>query len=412
LRRTAFNEVRNFLREHRCTRPEEAGGDAPEFAAGAVGFMGYELGRLVERLPARVLDELHLPHMHLGLYDRALAYDHEREVWHASAVDFLNGDVSRKMDYLAELIDEGCAEARDGGPRGAVPGAAETLRSNFTAEEYEAAVGRVIEYIRAGDIFQANFTQRFCAEWAAGGVDLYERLRAVNPAPFAAYYDFRGAGSDSPAGGEIVSASPELFLHVAGRRVETRPIKGTRPRGRGAAEDRALAEELLASPKDRAELTMIVDLERNDLGRVCDYGTVRVAEHLELESYPTVHHLVSTVLGRLHPRRDIVDLLKATFPGGSITGAPKVRAMEIIDELERSARGVYTGAVGYVGFDGACELNLPIRTFTLTGDRAYFGVGGGVVADSSPAGEYQESLDKARGLIAALESAPVREAVQ
>jgi para-aminobenzoate synthetase component 1 len=257
--------------------------------------------------------------------------------------------------------------------------------------------------VRAGDVFQVNFTQRLSAPWRRGGRELYRRLRRVNPAPFAAYYDLGGA--------EIVSASPELYLRVAGARVETRPIKGTRRRGRNAAEDRLLGLELLGSPKDRAELTMIVDLERNDLGRVCSYGSVMVGGHLAMESYPTVHHLVSTVSGRLHAGKDIVDLLKASFPGGSITGAPKVRAMQIIDELERSARGVYTGAVGYMGFDGTAGLNLAIRTFTLKGDVAHFGVGGGVVADSTPAGEYQESMDKARGLIAALESVAAEEPV-
>ncbi|MHC4916531.1 MAG: chorismate-binding protein, partial [Planctomycetota bacterium] len=207
-RRTAFNALKESLRQCRSVRPEPGEAGSPELTVGAVGFLGYELGRLVERLPAKVLDELALPHMHLGLYDRTLAYDHEREVWHASAVDFLDGDVSRKMGYLAELLADARVESGGASDGGACAGAADTLRSNFTAEEYEAAVGRVIEYIRAGDIFQANFTQRFCADWPSGGVDLYERLREVNPAPFAAYYDFRGTGGEGTAGGEVISASP------------------------------------------------------------------------------------------------------------------------------------------------------------------------------------------------------------
>ncbi len=397
---TAFNELRPLLDGFRAARPSAE--DAPEFLAGAVGYFGYELGRLIEKLPGRVPDELGLPDMHLGFYDCVLAFDHRAGVWHASAVDFDGGSPEVRIESAAALLAAPAVAAAGGSEQGA--SAAESLRSNFSAPEYEAAVARVIEYIRAGDIFQASFTQRFTADWPRGALDLYERLRAVNPAPFAGYYDF--------GEGQVVSASPELFLHVAGRRVETRPIKGTRPRGSAPDEDRHLAAELQASPKDRAELTMIVDLERNDLGRVCSYGSVRVAGHLELESYPTVHHLASTVVGELHEDRDLVDLLKAAFPGGSITGAPKVRAMEIIDELERSARGVYTGAVGFIGFEGTTELNLPIRTFTVADGRAHFGVGGGVVADSTPAGEYQESLDKARGLIAALERAPVGEVVR
>jgi len=400
---TAFNELGSLLTRFEVPAGVETrAGSGPEFRCGAVGYFGYELGRLIEKLPAEVPDDLHLPDMHLGLYDRSLAYDHDSGRWWASACDLGGADPAGVMDELASLLAGAGHGTRDTEHAKVICSARDSLRSNFSAEEYAAAVSRVIEYIRAGDIFQANFTQRFESSWTTGALDLYRRLRAVNPAPFAAYYDF-GAG-------QVVSSSPELFLRVRDGLVETRPIKGTRPRGATGAEDRRLAAELQASPKDRAELTMIVDLERNDLGRVCSYGSVAVAGHLELESYPTVHHLVSTVTGRLHGERTLVDLLKATFPGGSITGAPKVRAMEIVDELERSARGVYTGAMGYVGFDGSALLNLPIRTFTVADGRACFGVGGGIVADSSPEGEYQESLDKARGLIAALERVPTGEA--
>ena len=398
--RGVFRELRALLGRYRASRAGEAGPDQPELTVGAVGFLAYELGRLIEQLPGRAPDDLGLPDLHLGLYDATLAYDHRHGVWHASAAEFAARSAAERrrrrqarIAALGDLVSSGPAPSPSCAAGSA--GAGGPLRSNFRRDEYQAAVARVLEYIRAGDIFQANLSQRFAAEWPPGAVELYRRLRRVNPAPFAAYYDFGAA--------QVVSASPELFLHVAGRRVETRPIKGTRPRGASAAEDRRQAAELSASPKDRAELTMIVDLERNDLGRVCAYGSVRVEEHLALESFPTVHHLVSTVAGELHEGRDLVDLLRATFPGGSITGAPKIRAMQIIDELERSARGVYTGALGFLGFDGVMELNLPIRTFTAGGGWAYFGVGGGVVADSSPAGEYEETLHKARGLVAALE---------
>ncbi|HOX06659.1 MAG TPA: aminodeoxychorismate synthase component I [Planctomycetota bacterium] len=396
----AFRELGRLLRELAAEPAPPRPPDEPAFRGGLVGYLGYELGRLVERLPGRVPDDLRLPDMNLGLYETVLSFDHERRVWHASAAEFGAGSAAERARRLdAKLAAAAGWLAAPAG--GAAVGddddlsAAETLRSNFTPGEYEAAVARVIEYIRAGDIFQANLTQRFTARWSRGALGLYLRLRRVNPAPFAAYYDSGRA--------QIASASPELFLRVDGRRVETRPIKGTRPRSDDPETDRRLAAELLGSPKDRAELTMIVDLERNDLGRVCSYGSVRVEDHLALESFATVHHLVSTVAGELHDGRTLVDLLRATFPGGSITGAPKIRAMQIIDELERSARGVYTGALGCIGLDGFVELNLPIRTFTVADGRAHFGVGGGIVADSSPAGEYQETLDKARGLVAALE---------
>ena len=404
LARDAFRELGRLLARLGLESCGPAEPGRPEFRGGLVGYFGYELGRLIERLPGRAPDDLGLPDMHLGLYEAALAFDHALGVWHASAAEPLARSAAERRRRLAAKLS--AAAALLAGPRAPEPDpgeeqdlpAAGTLRSNFSARDYRAAVARVIEYIRAGDIFQANLSQRFTADWPRGALELYLRLRRVNPAPLAAYYDF--------GPGQVVSASPELFLRVSGRRVETRPIKGTRPRGADPQADRRLAAELRASPKDRAELTMIVDLERNDLGRVCSYGSVRVEEHLGLESFATVHHLVATVAGRLHEGRTAVDLLRAAFPGGSVTGAPKIRAMQIIDELERSARGVYTGALGFLGLDGAVELNLPIRTFTVSAGRAHFGVGGGVVADSSPAGEYQETLDKARGLVAALERQP------
>jgi para-aminobenzoate synthetase component 1 len=268
------------------------------------------------------------------------------------------------------------------------------LKSNFSHEEYLKAVENVREYIRAGDIFQVNLSQRFEADLNIPPYELYQRLRKINPAPFASYLGFDGVS--------VVGASPERFLKVQGDWVETRPIKGTRPRGKSEAEDRALADELLASIKDRAENVMIVDLERNDLGRVCRYGTVRVTELAILETYPTVFHLTSTVKGRLCEDKDRIDLLKATFPGGSITGAPKVRAMEIIDELESTRRSVYTGSIGYLSFSGEMDLNIVIRTFLVKGGRAYFQVGGGIIYDSEPEAEYVETLDKARALIQAL----------
>ena len=269
------------------------------------------------------------------------------------------------------------------------------MRSSFTRAAYLDAVARVREYILAGDIFQANLSQRFEAPLGEPPWAFYRRLRARNPAPFAAYLDFPEA--------TVLSASPERFLRVdAGGRVETRPIKGTRPRGLGPEHDAALGRALTESEKDRAENLMIVDLMRNDLSRACAPGTVRVPELFSLERYATVHHLVSTVVGDLAPGADAFDLVRATFPGGSITGAPKVRAMEIIAELEPSARGVYCGSVGYWSVTGETDTSIAIRTAVARRGRLYFNAGGGIVADSDPEQEYRETLDKARGMVAAL----------
>lgn len=272
-----------------------------------------------------------------------------------------------------------------------------TLAGGFTHQEYVAAVEKARQYIIAGDIFEVNLSQRFEAELSTTPYELYRRLRQVNPAPFACYLGFDEVS--------VVSASPERFLRVHGDWVETRPIKGTRPRGKTPEEDEALANELVSSVKDRAENIMIVDLERNDLGRVCRFGTIKVTELAILEVFPTVFHLTSTVEGNFREGKNCIDLLKATFPGGSITGAPKVRAMEIIDELEPTRRSVYTGNIGYLSFNGDLDLNIAIRTFLVKGSKAYFQVGGAVVYDSDPEAEYQETLDKARALINALNMA-------
>ncbi len=255
---------------------------------------------------------------------------------------------------------------------------------------------RVLEYIAAGDVFQVNLSQRFVARGRPDPLDLYLRLKAKSPAPFAAYL-----GWDDLA---VLSASPEWFYQTRGDLLVTRPIKGTRPRGRDAEEDAGLAGELRASPKDRAELTMIVDLERNDLGRICRYGTVRVIDPLTVESFAQVHHLVATVEGRVRSGAGPIDVVRAVFPGGSITGAPKIRSMEIIDELEPARRSLYTGAIGYFSRGGTSAFNIAIRTMLVEGERVSFQVGGGIVADSDPEAEYRETLHKARGLREVIES--------
>ena len=269
------------------------------------------------------------------------------------------------------------------------------MTSSFDRETYLAGVHRVLDYIAAGDVFQVNLSQQFTARGRPDPLDLYLRLKAESPAPFAAFLHW-----DDMA---VVSASPEWFYQTRGDLVVTRPIKGTRPRGREPDEDARLANELRSSPKDRAELTMIVDLERNDLGRVCEYGTVVVQGPMKVESFAQVHHLVATVEGRIRPGAGPIDVVRAVFPGGSITGAPKIRAMEIIDELEPNRRGLYTGAIGYFSRGGASAFNIAIRTILVEGDRASFQVGGGIVADSEPEAEFEETLVKGRGMRAVLD---------
>jgi para-aminobenzoate synthetase component 1 len=263
-------------------------------------------------------------------------------------------------------------------------------------DQYLSAVVRAKEYIAAGDIFQVNLSQRFEAQGEFDPLELYQRLKKISPAPFAAYL---GLGN----GEALISASPEWFYQTRGDRITTRPIKGTRPRGKTPEDDARLATELQASAKDRAELTMIVDLERNDLGRVCRYGSVKVVDPLTIESYAQVHHLVATIEGRLRPDVGPVDVVRAMFPGGSITGAPKIRAMEIIDELEPTRRSVYTGAIGYFSRGGSSAFNIAIRTMLVEGGRASYQVGGGIVADSEPEAEYEETLHKGQAMRDVLE---------
>ena len=373
----------------------------PPFQGGAAGYVGYDWGAQLERVPRTRYDDLAIPDVMLGLYDWVIAWDHQtKRAWVISTGIPEQGAArrdrtARRLAFVKERLAERRSDrlAAPSYPVPDVPG----LRSNFTREGYLDAVARVIEYVYAGDIFQVNLSQRLEAPLAGTPFELYRRLRQRNPAPFAAYLAFGDV--------VVVSSSPERFLCVdAGRRVETRPIKGTRPRGVGPEHDAALALALAESDKDRAENVMIVDLLRNDLSRVCQPGTVRVPELFALEHYQTVHHLVSTVVGELAPELDALDLLRAAFPGGSITGAPKVRAMQIIAELEPTQRGVYCGSIGYLSATGALDSSIVIRTYLVVGRDVYFQVGGGIVADSDPEQEYRETLDKARGLIAALKS--------
>lgn len=364
--------------------------DLPPFIGGAAGFFGYGLGRTLERLPPEAApfatDDQNLPDMALGFYDAVLAFNMiERRAWLVST-GISEGATRLRARY----------EATEPLPH-MPPLAPATITSNFTRAAYEHAVAQVIDYIHAGDIFQANLSQRFEARLAEGDTPyaLYLRLRAASPAPFGAFFNF-GEGT-------ILSSSPERFLACRAGKVETQPIKGTRPRGISPDEDRRLAAELLASEKDRAENVMIVDLLRNDISRVCADSSVTVEKLCALESFANVHHLVSTVRGRLRADATPADLLAACFPGGSITGAPKLRAVEIIAELEPTTRGPYCGAIGYLGADGAMDTAIAIRTMVVNDRRVTFQAGGGIVADSDPATEYEETLAKARDMRRVLE---------
>jgi len=382
----------------------------PPFQCGAAGYIGYDWGATLEKLPSPRYDDLGIPDVVLAIYDSIVAWDHQAaRAWRIRAPHLRAACLAALADVTpgAAVAPGGSAPvARRDGRAPAYPvdaGVAPSgvaLCSSFTHAAYLEAVARVREYILAGDIFQANLSQRLEAPVDGETWALYCRLRALNPAPFAAYVDFPEV--------TVMSASPERFLQVtAAGEVETRPIKGTSPRGYGPEHDAALGQALTESEKDRAENLMIVDLLRNDLSRVCAPGSVQVPELFALEYFATVHHLVSTVTGRLAPDAGVDELIRAAFPGGSITGAPKVRAMEIIAELEPSRRGVYCGSIGYLSCTGAADLSIVIRTYVVPAgsERLYFSVGGGIVADSDPESEYQETLDKARALIAALGSA-------
>jgi para-aminobenzoate synthetase component 1 len=371
----------------------------PPFQTGAVGFLSYDLCHHLERLPRPRDDDMRFADLALGFYDVIAAWDHrERRAFVLSSGWPEPEEGMRRKRALARA--EWLAARLSGAPAEPIPATrhpAPEIRSNFERAEYERAVRRVIDYILAGDIFQANMTQRFRCRMPEGlePFALHRRLMAINPAPFAAYLNFRDT--------VIASASPERFLSLRNGWVETRPIKGTRPRGKTQEEDERLAAELLASEKDNAENVMIVDLLRNDLSRVCRDGSVAVPELCVLEAYATVFHLVSTVVGEMRSGLGAVDLLRACFPGGSITGAPKIRAMEIIAELEPTPRGPYCGSIGWFGFDGGMDTSIVIRTYAIKDGWVTFQAGGGIVADSDPVAEYEESLAKARALIRALQ---------
>lgn len=384
-----FDELQKLMNEYKMDYKS----DLP-FIGGAVGYFSYDLCHHIEKLPRTAVDDVNIPDAYFGIYDGIIAIDHRggSDSVYIAALG-VKSDEEKLYSDIFETIERG---ERDGVeivfPEKKTKS---EFASNFASkEDYKQAIERVRDYIKSGDIYQANLTQRFETTIEETPYELYGKLRSINPAPFASYLNLDGF--------QIVSSSPERFIKLKDGIIETRPIKGTMPRGKTEEEDIANREQLLSSEKDKAELLMIVDLERNDLGRVAKTGTVKVTELFHLEEYPTVYHLVSTIVAELRDDCDAIDAVKATFPGGSITGAPKIRSMEVIDELEPTQRNIYTGSIGYIGFNGDMDLNIVIRTVVCKDKKAYFQVGGGITWDSDPQLEYEETLHKAKALMDSL----------
>ena len=360
------------------------------FEGGAIGYFAYDLARRVERLPESALDAENIPQMMVGIYDWAVVVDHQLK---RSYLVSHGNHPQTEQDWLklCALFDA---------PQQATTKAqfkvSSALQSNMDYVSYGTAFNQIKQYIHEGDCYQVNLAQRFSAQAEGDAWSAYLALREISPAPFMSYMNL----ADQQSSLQVLSASPERFLQVHGKHVETRPIKGTRPRSKDAGEDAANALALQNSPKDRAENLMIVDLLRNDISKVCETGSVRADKLFTLESFANVHHLVSTVTGQLAGGQTAIDLLRACFPGGSITGAPKLRSMEIIEELEPNRRGLYCGAIGYIGFDGNMDTNIAIRTAIYSHGEIRFYAGGGIVSDSELEKEYRETLDKASSMLA------------
>jgi anthranilate synthase component 1 len=372
----------------------------PRFCGGAVGFLGYDMVRQFERLPESTEDDLGLDDCCFLFTDTLLIFDHVKHRMKVLSNARVGDDTEAAYDRAAAKIEALIATLRQPAqPLAEAPGSAQpvTATATMTQTQYENAVSRCKEYIAAGDAFQVVPSVRFTLELGAPPFEVYRALRSLNPSPYMYYLDFGDR--------QVVGSSPEILVTVEDERVTVRPIAGTRPRGATPAEDSMMERELLADDKERAEHIMLVDLGRNDVGRVAQYGSVQVDELMVIERYSHVMHIVSNVSGRLAAGRDVFDVMRACFPAGTLTGAPKVRAMEIIEELEPTRRGLYGGAVGYFSFSGDMDFAIAIRTMLVQGNTAHVQAGAGIVADSVPASEYQECVNKARALMAAVQAA-------
>ncbi|NQT02172.1 MAG: anthranilate synthase component I family protein [Planctomycetes bacterium] len=410
-----FGKLQKVLNKYKLVDSRLRGNDKEEnhkppkgiFCGGWIGYFSYELGRYIEKLPETTIDDLKMPLIRLCFYDRLIAYDHiEGSVW-LIALE-LPGEIEKPQDKLA-FLEQLLRESQTSRISQPKPADLETIDfshilCNMDKEYYLRTVEKIKRYIYDGEVYQINFSQRFECEYDAEAINLYHWQNHYNPSGYAAYID----------GGNfhIVSASPEMFVTIDDGFIRTKPIKGTRRRINETARKNPQAKktntnnfnELLYSDKERAELNMIIDLERNDVAKICKPGTRKVAQPRTIESYPTVFHAVATVAGELRGEITICDILKAMFPGGSITGAPKIRSMEIIDETEPTARGVYTGSIGFIGLDGSACLNIAIRTIIITKRKAFAQTGGGIVADSDPGFEWAETITKARALVAGIQA--------
>ena len=395
-------ELKAILRKYRSPQLK----DMPPFTGGAIGFFGYDLLQYYEKLPAHALDDLGMDDIRFMFCDQVIVFDHvKQQIMLIGNVHIKPGDtdadIRQNYDHVRRKLEAAAEQLQEDGPREnvnsrSIPADIELgdIRSNMTKEKYMANVEQAKEYIRAGDIFQVVLSQRFHIETDVSPLHVYRVLRTLNPSPYMYYLKL-----DDDI---IVGTSPEALVKVDGRRVETRPIAGTRPRGIDEAEDQLLAEELLQDEKERAEHLMLVDLGRNDLGRVSEFGSVKCDTFMEIEKYSHVMHMVSGVSGRLSENKDFFDAFLSCLPAGTVSGAPKLRAMEIIAELEREARGVYAGAIGYLGFGGNMDSCITIRTIIFRGGKAYVQAGAGIVWDSVPEKEYEETVNKAKGMLKAI----------
>ena len=380
-----LNHIENLLKKYKVKNKTNL-----PIIAGGIGYFGYELKNLLEKLPQTTKDDLKIPDLYFVFYNSILIYDRLIKKAHLSCVDLESNNKKLIEKRISELKNEinGIKKSHNIKKNKTKK---YKIKLNIPKKEYIDAIDKIKRYIKRGHIYQSNFSQRFESDWNHNPYELFMRLNKLNPVPFSAYLNFKGF--------KIISSSPERFIKVNNQEIEARPIKGTRPRGKNREEDEKFKRELLKSRKDQAELYMIIDLERNDLSKICIPGSVIVKGSKVLESYSSVHHTVGIVEGKIKQDISLIDCIRAMFPGGSITGCPKIRCMEILDELEKNNRSIYTGSIGYLSFHNTMDLNIAIRTFIYKNKKVYFQVGGGIVIDSKPEEEYLETFDKAKALI-------------
>lgn len=396
-----FEKLQKAFSKYRLCNGSDKDLPAGMFCGGWIGYFGYELGRYIETLPQKAVEDIPIPLFRLCFYDRTVCYDHSAKCVYLIALELADDTetATEKLDSLEELVQKTAGIKQQSSAAAVIESPDFSLmRCNISKDYYLQAFDKIKRHIYDGDVYQVNFSARFECDYTAKPIDLFAWQNDYNASGYAAYID----GGDF----QIVSASPEMFLTITDGTISTKPIKGTRPRLSEAVSGKLLNErsynELLTSEKEQAELNMIIDLERNDLARICKAGTRRVVQGRTIEAYPTVFHAAATIAGELRDDVTMCDILRATFPGGSITGAPKVSAMRIIDELEPTTRSVYTGSIGFIGINGSACLNVAIRTIIITGGKAYAQAGGGIVADSQPEDEWQEVLAKAKALVAGI----------